>query len=120
MQCLWQVLRNFNIDARLGLAIEAIFKNSSRAVLFNSQPGGGGVFKTTERVRLRSLVSPNPFDLFLETIMQKTLHDHHTSISIGGRPTCNLRFAYDIDLMGGSNFELQDFTNRLIDRTTIY
>ena len=39
--------------------------------------------------------------------MQKTLHDHHTSISIGVRPMCNLRFA-DIYLMGGSNDGLQD------------
>ena len=44
--------------------------------------------------------------------MQKTLHDNHTSISIGGRPICNLRFADDIDLMDGSNGELQDLTNR--------
>ncbi|PIK48870.1 putative melanophilin [Apostichopus japonicus] len=30
--------------------------------------------------------------------MQETLQDHHSSISIGGRPICNLRFADDIDL----------------------
>ena len=52
--------------------------------------------------------------------MQETICDHHTSISIGGRPTCNLQFADDIDLMGGSNGELQDLTNRLVDRTTAY
>ena len=32
-----------------------------------------------------------------------TLHDQHTSISIGGRPICNLQFANDMDLMGCSN-----------------
>ena len=58
--------------------------------------------------------------MFLEKITQETLHDHHTSISIGGRPICNLRFADDIDLMGGSNGELQDLTNRLVDRATSY
>ena len=42
--------------------------------------------------------------------MQGTLH---TSISIGGQPLCNLRFADDIDLTGGSEAELQDLTNRL-------
>ena len=52
--------------------------------------------------------------------MQETLHDHHASISIGGRPTCNLRIADDIDLMGSSNGELQDLTNRLADRATAY
>ncbi|PIK33493.1 endonuclease-reverse transcriptase [Apostichopus japonicus] len=45
--------------------------------------------------------------------MQETLQDHHTSISIGGRPICNLRFADDIDLMGGNINDLQDFTNKL-------
>ena len=53
--------------------------------------------------------------------MQETLHDHHTSIFIGGRSICNLRFADDIDVMGGSNSELfQDLTNRLNDRATVY
>ena len=47
--------------------------------------------------------------------MQVTLHDHHTSISIGGRPIYNLRFADDIDLMGDGKGELQNLTNRLID-----
>ena len=45
---------------------------------------------------------------------------HQTSISIGGRPMCNLRFADDIDLMGGSNGELQDLINRLVDGATVY
>ena len=31
-----------------------------------------------------------------------------------------LRFADDIDLIGGSNGELQDLTNRLVDRATAY
>ena len=42
--------------------------------------------------------------------MQETLHDHHR------KP----RFADDIDFMGGSSGELQDITNRLLDRATAY
>ena len=52
--------------------------------------------------------------------MQETLHDHHTSVSIGGRPICNLPFADDISLMVGSSGEIQDLTNRLVDRATTY
>ena len=52
--------------------------------------------------------------------MQETLHDYHTSISIGGRYICNLRFADDVDLMGVSNGELQDLTNRLLEREMAY
>ena len=52
--------------------------------------------------------------------MQETRHDHHTPISIGGRPICNLQFADDIDLMSSSSGEFQDLTNRLVDRSTAY
>ena len=52
--------------------------------------------------------------------MQETPHDHNTSISISGRPIYNLRFANDINLMGSSNGELQEFINRLGDRATAY
>ena len=52
--------------------------------------------------------------------MHETLHDHHIPISTGGWLICNLRFAGDMDLMGGSNGELQDLTNRLVDKATAY
>ena len=59
-------------------------------------------FKTTVGVRQECLLSPILFNLFLDKIMQETLHDHHASISIGGRPICSLRFADDIDFMADS------------------
>jgi len=46
--------------------------------------------------------------------MIDTLTDHRTTISIGGRKVCNLRFADDIDLMAGSNQELQELTYSLV------
>ena len=58
--------------------------------------------------------------MVLEKIMQETLHEHHTSISIGERPIRKLQFADDIDLMGGSKGELQDVTNGLVDRTAAF
>ena len=36
------------------------------------------------------------------------------------RPICNLRFADDIAVTSGSNSELQDLTNRLVERATAY
>ena len=36
------------------------------------------------------------------------------------KPRCKLRSANDIDLMGGSNGECQDLTNRLVGRGTAY
>ena len=36
-----------------------------------------------------------------------------SSVSIGGRPLCNLQFAGSIDLLGGSEEELQQLVERL-------
>ena len=52
--------------------------------------------------------------------MQETLDGFHPSISINGRPLCNLRFADDIDLVGGSEAELQDLTARLERASTLF
>ena len=52
--------------------------------------------------------------------MQEKRYEHHTSISIGGRSICNLRFADDIDVTDRSNSERQDLTSILIDRATPY
>uniref|UniRef100_A0A3Q0RSH2 Reverse transcriptase domain-containing protein n=1 Tax=Amphilophus citrinellus TaxID=61819 RepID=A0A3Q0RSH2_AMPCI len=71
-------------------------------------------------VRQGCLLSPVLFNLYLKSIMREALEGHHTSISIGGRPLCNLRFADDIDLMGGSNQELQMLTDKMVDRAEAY
>ena len=101
---LWHVLRGYNTDERLAGVIQALYEHSSSAILLNDQLGE--FFKTTVGVRQGCLLSPVLFNMFLERIIQETLQDHHTSISIGGRSLCNLWFADDIDLMGGSSEEL--------------
>ena len=50
--------------------------------------------------------------------MQETFHDHYTSITIGGKPICNLQLADNIDLVGNKDSELQDLTSRLADKAT--
>ena len=115
---LWQVLRNFNIEEGLTQCIEALYKNASSAVLLGSQVGD--YFKTPVGVRQGCLLSPVLFNLFLENIMRETLDDFAPSVTIGGRPLCNLRFADDIDLIAGSNQELQDLTERLTTRATAH
>jgi len=114
---LWQVLRMFGIE-RLVQTIQALYNTASSAVLLNNQVGS--YFKTTVGVRQGCLLSPVLFNLFLENIMRETLHDFHSTISIGGKPLNNLRFADGIDLMGGSNTELQDLTTRLENRAGAY
>ena len=117
-QGLWQVLRNFGIEEGLIQAIQALYNTSSSAVLLNNQIGE--YFRTTVGIRQGCLLSPVLFNLFLENIFRETLQDFHSTISIGGRTINNLRFADDIDLMGGSNTELQDLTSRLSNAAAAY
>lgn len=43
----------------------------------------------------------------------KTLHAHHSFISICGKPICKIQFADDIDPMAGTDSKLQDLTDTL-------
>ena len=115
---LWHVLRGFGIEEGLVQVIQALYSSASSAVLLNNDSGEH--FRTTVGVRQGCLLSPVLFNLFLENIMRETLQDFNSTISIGGRIINNLRFADDIDLMGGSNQELQDLTDRLTARSSAY
>ena len=59
----------------------------------------GDFVHTSVLVRQRCLSSPILFYLYLENVMHETLHNIYTSISIGGRLVCNLRFADEIDVI---------------------
>ena len=47
--------------------------------------------------------------------MQNTLKNYKSTIYVGGREISNLRFADDIDIIVGSNAELQELTNRFVE-----
>ena len=115
---LWNILRNYNIDENLILIIESLYNKANSAVLINNEIGD--FFKTTVGVRQGCLLSPTLFNIFLEKIMQETLKDHNSSISVGGYNICNLRFADDIDLMAGSITELQKLTDNLQKCSSAY
>ena len=115
---LWHVLRGFGIEEGLIQVIQALYNTASSAVLLNSDIGD--YFKTTVGVRQGCLLSPILFNLFLENIMRETLLGFKSTVPIGGRTINNLRFADDIDLMAGSNTELQDLTSRLEKRAGAY
>ena len=52
--------------------------------------------------------------------MSETQNNYLSSISIGGRPIWNLMFADDIDLIAGTNEELQELTDQLARNATRY
>ena len=78
--------------------IQTLSEKPKSAVLLSSQQGE--FFKTTVCVHKECLRSPILFNLFLEKISQKTLHNLCTSLSIGGRSISNLRFADYISPVG--------------------
>ena len=115
---LWHVLRGFNIEKGLIQVIQTLYDHTTSAVLLNNQLGE--FFQMTIGIRQECILSPTLFNLFLERIMQETLHNHTTTISIGDRPICNLHFTDNINLMVGSNSELQELTNKLITTADAY
>ena len=80
--------QKLNIEEGLVQAIQALNENPSSAVFLNSQLEN--FLKKTVGVRQGCLLSPILFNLSLQKITNETPHDHHTSVSIGGRPICNL------------------------------
>ena len=90
--------------ANLIQVIQHLYDKATSAVIFNGRIGDG--FRTTVRVRQGCLLSPTPFNIFLERIMADTLEDHEDTVSIGGRTITNLRFADDIDGLAGEEEEL--------------
>ena len=114
---LWHVLRGFNIEKGLIQVTQTLYDHVTSAVLINNQLGE--FFQMTIDIRQGCILCPTLFNLFLERIMQETLHNHTTTISIGGRPICNVHFVGNIDLMAGSNSKLQELTNKLIATASV-
>lgn len=108
---LWKIMELFNIDNHIIQVIAALYDNSESAVLIDNMYGE--FFRTTVGVRQGCLLSPILFNIFLEFMMLEALEGHQPTITVGGRAISNLRFADDIDLIAGSEEELQDLTERL-------
>ena len=109
---LWWALRGANIDESIIGIIQALYEQSTGSVMYGGALGED--FNITVGVRQGCLLSPVLFNIFLEIIMRSTLEDYQSSISCGGRQLSNLRFADDIDLITGSEHQLQDLTERLV------
>ena len=98
--------------------MKSLYSLASSAVLLNNKVSD--YFRTTVGVRQGCLLSTILFNLYVENIMGETLHNFKSTISFGGRIISNLRFADDIDLMGGSNDELQELTDRFSNSARKY
>ena len=115
---LWHALRCFGIEKGLVQIMKSLYSSASNAVLLNNNLSN--YFRTTVGVRQRCLLSPILFNLYWGRIMRETLHNFKSTNSIGGRIISNLRFPDDIDLIGGSNDELQELTDRMSNSAREY
>ena len=95
---------------------QKLYNKATSAVLFNGSIGDW--FRTTVGVRQGCLLSPTPFNKFLERIMTDALEDHEGTVSTGGRTITNLRFADDIDGLEGEEEELAKLVERLNKAST--
>ena len=104
-------MNDFGFDCDMVELIEGLYREACSAVVHKEAIGR--FFKTTVGVRQGCPLSPLLFNIFLEKIMQLSLDEFQSGVSIGGRRVCNLRFADDIDLIATGEDELQELTTRL-------
>ncbi|GFO17106.1 endonuclease-reverse transcriptase [Plakobranchus ocellatus] len=91
--------------------VENLYNTATSAVFCNNNIGDW--FRTTVGVRQGCLLFPTSFNIFLERIMTDARKDHRGTVSIGGRPITNLRFADDIDGLAGNECELASLVEQL-------
>ena len=111
-------MKKYNISTNLIQVIKNLYDKATSAVFFNSSIRDW--FRTKGGVRKGCLLSPTLFNIFLEKIMTDALEDHEGTVSIGGRTITNLRFADDIDCLGGEDEELAKLVERLDKASTAY
>ena len=111
-------MRRYTIAEGLVTLLRSLYGPSTSAILHEGEVGRP--FRTSVGVRQGCLLSSVLLNLHLENIMQETLHNFNDTISINGRDISKLRFAYDIDLIAGTEEELQELTTTLERRARAY
>ena len=115
---LWATMKKHNVSATIIQVIKNLCDKATSAVLFNSSIGDW--FRKAVGIRQGCLLSPTLFNIFLERIMTDALEDHEGTVSIGGRTATNLRFADDIDGLGGEEEELAKLAECLDKASATY
>ena len=111
-------MSSFGIGNDIIQCIKSLYNFAKSSVLLNNNIGTK--FNTTVGMRQGCLLSHVLFNIFLEKIMLDSITNQSSSISIEGRKFNNLRFVDDIELIAGSESELQTITDELEKTSTAY
>ena len=111
-------MKKYNISTNLIRVIKDFYDKATSAVFWKSSIGDW--FRTTVGVRKGCELSPTLFNIFLERITTDAVEYREGTVSIGGRTTSNLRFADDIDGLGGEESELAKLVECLDKTSTAY
>ena len=76
-------MRKYNISANLVGTIEQLYDKATSTVQINDSIGEW--LRTTVGVRQGCVLSPIPFNIFLERIMSDALKEHDGKVSVGDR-----------------------------------
>lgn len=87
---------NFNNEEEIIQGTKTLYNNASSAVIYNNQTGW--FFQITAGLYQGCMLSPLLFNIYVDNIMRETPPYNDTFIGRG--LICNLRFAYDIDMIG--------------------
>ena len=115
---LWKMMCKCGLSATIITLIEFLYQQSENAVRVGTTVRSW--FHATVGVRQGCILSPSLLNIFLEELVSRSLEGFAGSISIGGRIITDLRFADDIDLVAGSQEEMQDLTGRLASTSKSY
>ena len=111
-------MRKYNISANLVRTTEQLYDKATSAVKMNGSIGEW--FRKTVEVRQGCLLSPTPFNIFLQRIMSDAPEEYDEKVNKGGRNITNLLFADDIDTLAEKEQELETLVESLNKTCTRY
>ena len=108
---IWAVLRKYGIDEDIMRALDQLYTKSTSKVSVGAK--FSAKFPCSVGVKQGCVLSPSPFNVFLEVIVSRSVEESTAGVCVQGLLVNNLPFADDIALITDNSSDLQDLTNRL-------
>ena len=113
---LWKAMKFFGLSTKYITLLQALYNQSNSAVRVNGELTDW--FKTSVGVRQGCVLSPQLFNILLETVMLYAVHDTMIGVRVQGQLINNLRFADDIVLIADNDRDLQTLVDLVHQSST--